>query len=69
MRILFATMFLAATSMSASAEFYVVQNTQTLKCSIEQSLPESATTQILLNNRFNDRVDAEAAMKDVPSCN
>lgn len=69
MRIILAAVLLTATGGAASAEFYVVQNMQTLKCSIEQSLPESATTQILLNNRFNERSDAEAAMKEVPSCN
>ena len=69
MRITIAAAVLAASTSFAAADFYVVQNMQTGQCSIEQDLPSSATTQILLNNRFNERVDAEQALKDVPSCN
>lgn len=69
MRILIAAAVLVASSTLASAEFYVLQNTQTGKCSIEQELPSSDSSQILLNNKFNDRADAEAALKDVPACN
>jgi len=69
MRILIAAAVLVASSNLASAEFYVLQNVQTGKCSIEQELPSSASSQVLLNNKFNDRADAEAALKDVPACN
>ncbi len=69
MRIVIAAAVLAASASLAAAEFYVVQNVQTGKCSIEQELPVSASTQILLNNKFMDRADAEAALKDVPACN
>lgn len=69
MRITIAAAVLAASTSFAAADFYVVQNMHTGQCSIEQDLPSSATTQILLNNRFNERVDAEQALKDVPSCN
>ena len=54
---------------TATADFYVVQNAETGKCSIEQELPSSASTQILLNNMFNERADAEQALKDIPACN
>jgi hypothetical protein len=69
MRIALAAAILTAACGQAAAEFYVVQNTQTLKCSIERELPSSESTQILLNNKFNERADAEAAMKEVPACN
>jgi len=68
MRIAITAALLAASSGFASADFYVVQNVQTGKCSIEQELPASAATEILLNNKFVDRADAEAAMKEVPAC-
>lgn len=69
MRIAIAAALLAASTSLAAAEFYVVQNVETGKCAIEQELPSSAATQILLNNKFMERGDAEAALKDVPACN
>jgi hypothetical protein len=69
MRILIAAAILAATTGFAAAEFYVVQNIQTRQCSIENEYPVTASAKILLNNKFNERADAEAAMKDVPVCN
>lgn len=69
MRLIIAAAFLAASSNFAAADFYVVQNVQTGKCEIEQEMPSSAEKQILLNNMFNERTDAEAALKDVPACN
>ncbi len=69
MRIAIAAAILAASTGFASAEFYVLQNVQTGQCVIEQEMPISETMQILLQNKFEDRLDAEAALKDVPSCN
>lgn len=69
MRIALAAAMIAASTGFASAEFYVVQNVQTGQCAIEQELPDSASTQILLNNKFMDRADAETALKNVPACN
>lgn len=69
MRIAIATVVLAASTGLASADFYVVQNVATGKCAIEQELPSSGSTQILLNNKFMARADAEQALKDVPACN
>lgn len=69
MRIAIAAAILAGSTAFAAAEFYVVQNVETGKCAIEQELPSSAATQILLNNKFMNRADAEAALKDVPACN
>lgn len=69
MRIAIAAAILAASCSAAAADFYVVQNTQTLQCSIEDEIPSSESSQILLNNKFMERKDAEAAMKEVPACN
>lgn len=69
MRMLIATALLAASTGLATAEFYVMQNMQTQKCSVEQDYTATDTTQVLLNNKFTERKDAEAAMKDVPACN
>jgi hypothetical protein len=69
MRIALAAAMIAACTGFAFAEFYVVQNVQTGKCSIEQELPASPSTQVLLNNKFMDRTDAENALKNVPACN
>lgn len=69
MRIAIAAALLTASTSLAAADFYVVHNVQTGKCTIEQDMPETANTQILLNNKFMDRADAEAALKDVPACN
>jgi hypothetical protein len=68
MRIAIAAVILTASTSLASADFYVVQNVETGKCAIEQELPASASTQILLNNKFMDRADAERALKEVPAC-
>ncbi len=69
MRVAIAAAIFAASTGFATADFYVVQNMQTGQCSIEQEMPSSAETQLLLNNRFTERADAEAALKDVPACN
>jgi hypothetical protein len=69
MRIAIAAAIFAASCSAAAADFYVVQNTQTLQCSVQNELPSSASSQILLNNKFMRRADAEAAMKEVPACN
>ncbi len=69
MRITLIAAALAASTGFAAADFYVVQNVQTGRCAIEQELPASATTEVLLNNKFMDRADAEAALKSVPACN
>lgn len=68
MRIAIAAAVLAASTTFAAADFFVVQNTQTRQCSIEEDMPTAASSEILLKNRFMERADAEAAMKEVPAC-
>lgn len=69
MRIALAAAILALSCGAAAAEYYVVQNVQTRQCSIAEEYPVAASAKLLLNNKFMERKDAEAAMKDVPSCN
>lgn len=68
MRIVIAAAIVAASTGFASAEFYVMQNTQTHKCTIEEDYATSTGSEVLLKNKFMERKDAEAAMKEVPGC-
>ncbi len=68
MRSMLCAAILALTCGAASAEFYVVQNIQTLQCSIESEYPVTASAKILVNNKFTQREDAENAMKNVAAC-
>lgn len=68
MRATIVAAILAASTGLASAEFYVMQNTQTQKCSIEEDYAASPDKEVLLKNKFIERSDAEAAMRDVPGC-
>lgn len=72
MRTLFAAAALSATfgfAVAQSAEYYVVQNLQTRRCSIETEFPVTASAKVLINNKFSAREDAEAAMKTLSVCN
>jgi hypothetical protein len=69
MRIAIAAAVFAVSTGFGAADFYVVKNMQTGQCAVEQEMPVSDTTQILLNNMFMERADAEAALKEVPACN
>jgi hypothetical protein len=69
MRFAIAAALVAAATGPAAAEYFVVQNLQTRKCAIEETYPVSENSRLLLNNKFIARSDAEAAMRDVPSCN
>lgn len=69
MRFAIAAALVAATTTYAAADYFVVQNTQTRKCAIEETYLVSENSRLLLNNKFIERSDAEAAMREVPSCN
>jgi hypothetical protein len=68
MRLVIAAALLAATTGLAAADFYVMQNTQTRKCSVEQDYAATGTNELLLKNKFMERQDAEAAMREIPGC-
>ncbi len=69
MRFAIAAALIAAATGQAAADFFVVQNMQTRKCAVEETYPVSENSMLLLNNKFIERSDAEAAMREVPSCN
>lgn len=72
MRIVIAAAALSASvgfALAQASEFYVVQNLQTRRCSIETEYPVTASAKVLINNKFSAREDAEAAMKTVSVCN
>ncbi len=68
MRFALAVTLVAAMTGHAAAEYFVVQNQQTRKCAIESDYPVSESSVLLLNNKFFERNDAEAAMNEVPGC-
>jgi hypothetical protein len=68
MRMMACGALLVLSCSSAAAEYYVVQNIQTRRCSIETEYPVTASAKILVNNKFIQREDAEEAMKNVAVC-
>ena len=63
-------LLLAVSSISATAaEFYVVQDTATKRCSIAEQRPTAVTTVVVGDGRvYTSRTDAEAALKSVEVC-
>ena len=60
---------LAAFVTSASAQtFYVVQDTQTKKCTIVDQKPTTTTTVVVGDGVFKTRAEAETSMKRVKVC-
>jgi hypothetical protein len=52
-----------------TAEFYVVQDTSTKKCTIVDKKPTTTTTTIVGDGKvYKTRVEAETAMKTVKVC-
>jgi hypothetical protein len=64
------TLVLAVSSISASAaEFYVVQDTATKRCSIAEQKPTSVTSVVVGEGRaYATRNDAEAGLRSVDAC-
>lgn len=63
MAVLFATSVYAQ-----SAEFYVVQDSSTKKCTIVDKKPTTSTTVVVGNGMYKTRTEAESAMKTVKVC-
>jgi hypothetical protein len=70
MKLLIAAAGLAAfVTPSLAAEFYIVQDTGTKRCTIVEQKPTSQTTVIVGNGRtYMTRQEAEGAMKTVKVC-
>jgi hypothetical protein len=70
MKLLVATAGFAALATPAlAAEFYIVQDTTTKRCTIVEQKPTSQTTVVMGDGRtFTTRQEAEGAMKTVKVC-
>ena len=65
------TMALAASAVAApsfAAEFYVVRDATTKKCTIVDTRPTTTTTTIVDNGTFKTRTEAETGMKTMKIC-
>ena len=61
----------AATSIAqtaSAAEFYVVRDATTKKCTIVDTRPTTTTTTIVDNGTFKTRTEAETGMKTMKVC-
>ena len=61
----------AATSIAqtaSAAEFYVVRDATTKKCTVVESKPTTTTTTIVDNGTFKTKTEAEAGMKTTKVC-
>ena len=70
MKLLIAAAGLAAfATPSLAAEFYIVQDTGTKRCTIVEQKPTSQTTTVVEGGRtYTTRQEAEGAMKTVKVC-
>ena len=53
---------------AVAAEFYVVRDATTKKCTIVDSKPTTTTTTIIDNGTFKTRTEAETGMKTMKVC-
>ena len=62
----FAASTIAQTAMAA--EFYVVRDATTKKCTIVDTKPTTTTTTVVDNGTFKTKTEAEAGMKTTKVC-
>jgi hypothetical protein len=58
----------AAAETAVAAEFYVVRDATTKKCTIVDTKPTATTTTIVDNGTFKTRTEAETGMKTMKVC-
>ena len=58
----------SAFAQKAATEYYVVQDTSTMKCTIVDKKPESTTHVVVDNGVFKSRTEAETGMKSIKVC-
>ena len=64
-----AVTFLTGAAYAQTAEFYVVQDTATKKCTIVDKKPTTTTTVVVGDGKvFKTRTEAETGMKTVKVC-
>lgn len=62
----FAASTIAQTAMAA--EFYVVRDASTKKCTVVETKPTTTTTTIVDNGTFKTKTEAETGMKTMKVC-
>ncbi len=65
------TLALAATAFAqtaSAAEFYVVRDSATKKCTIVDTKPTTTTTTVVDNGTFKTKTEAETGMKTMKVC-
>jgi hypothetical protein len=58
----------AVTHSAIAAEFYVVRDATTKKCTVVDTRPTTTTTTIVDNGTFKTRTEAETGMKTMKVC-
>jgi hypothetical protein len=58
----------AGAAFAQAAEFYVVQDSSTKRCTIVDKKPTATTTVVVGNGVYKTRTEAETAMKTVKVC-
>jgi len=53
---------------SLAAEYYIVQDSSTKRCTIVEQRPTTQTTVVVGNKAYTTRTEAEGAMKTVKVC-
>ena len=60
--------FAATVAFAQTAEFYVVRDATTKKCTIVDKKPTTTTTTVVDNGVFKTRTEAETSMKTMKVC-
>ena len=60
--------FALGTQVASAAEFYVVRDATTKKCTIVDTKPTTTTTTVVDNGTFKTRTEAETGMKTMKVC-
>lgn len=60
--------FAALATPALAAEFFVVQDPGTKRCTIVDQKPTTTTTTVIGNGTYTSRTEAETAMKSVQVC-
>lgn len=58
----------SAYAQMATAEYYVVQDTSTKKCTIVDKKPTTSTTVVVGDGVFKTKTEAETGMKSIKVC-
>ena len=60
--------FALGTQIASAAEFYVVRDASTKKCTVVDSKPTTTTTTVVGNGVYKTRTEAESAVKTTKVC-